>query len=153
MLDPKRLRHEIESVAQALAKKGYKLDVEQFNQLESARKEAQQRAEQAQAERNSYAKSMGQLMAQARAEGGDTEALKARGEALKSAAHEAEQALVAIAAQLDALLAEIPNTPDQSVPPGSDERDNVELRRWGAPRQFSFAAADHVDVGAALSGG
>lgn len=153
MLDPKRLRHEIESVAQALAKKGYQLDVEQFNQLESARKEAQQRAEQAQAERNSYAKSMGQLMAQARAEGADTEALKARGEALKSAVHEAEQALDAIAAQLDALLAEIPNTPDESVPPGSDERDNVELRRWGTPRQFSFAAADHVDVGAALSGG
>jgi len=153
MLDPKRLRNEIDSVAQALLKKGYQLNVEQFNQLEAARKQAQQLAEQAQAERNSYAKSMGQLMAQARAEGGDIEALKLRGEVLKNTMLQAEQSLAVVQAELDALLAEIPNTPDDSVPEGADESDNVELRRWGTPRQFDFAVNDHVDVGLAVAGG
>ena len=153
MLDPKRLRNEIDSVAQALLKKGYQLNVEQFNQLEAARKQAQQLAEQAQAERNSYAKSMGQLMAQARAEGGDIEALKLRGEVLKNTMLQAEQSLAVVQAKLDALLAEIPNTPDDSVPEGADESDNVELRRWGTPRQFDFAVNDHVDVGLAVAGG
>ena len=153
MLDPKRLRNEIDSVAQALLKKGYQLNVEQFNQLEAARKQAQQLAEQAQAERNSYAKSMGQLMAQARAEGGDIEALKLRGEVLKNTMLQAEQSLAVVQVELDALLAEIPNTPDDSVPEGADESDNVELRRWGTPRQFDFAVNDHVDVGLAVAGG
>ena len=153
MLDPKRLRNEIDSVAQALLKKGYELNVEQFNRLEAARKEAQQAAEQAQAERNSYAKSMGQLMAQARAEGGDAEALKQRGEELKNSMLQAEQTLAVVQGELDALLAEIPNTPDESVPEGVDEDDNVELRRWGTPRQFDFPISDHVDIGSAVAGG
>jgi len=153
MLDPKRLRNEIDSVAQALLKKGYELNVEQFNLLEAARKQAQQAAEQAQAERNSYAKSMGQLMAQARAEGGDAEALKQRGEELKNSMLQAEQTLAVVQGELDALLAEIPNTPDESVPEGVDEDDNIELRRWGTPRQFDFAINDHVDIGSAVAGG
>lgn len=153
MLDPKRLRNEIDSVAQALLKKGYELNVEQFNRLEAARKQAQQAAEQAQAERNSYAKSMGQLMAQARAEGGDAEALKQRGEELKNSMLQAEQTLAVVQGELDALLAEIPNTPDESVPEGVDEDDNVELRRWGTPRQFDFPISDHVDIGSAVAGG
>lgn len=153
MLDPKRLRNEIDSVAQALLKKGYELNVEQFNRLEAARKQAQQAAEQAQAERNSYAKSMGQLMAQARAEGGDAEALKQRGEELKNSMLQAEQTLAVVQGELDALLAEIPNTPDESVPEGVDEDDNVELRRWGTPRQFDFPISDHVDIGSGVAGG
>lgn len=152
MLDPKRLRNELDAVATALAKKGYQLDTAKFSELEAARKAAQQAAEQAQAERNGYAKSMGKLMAEARAAGDDIEPLKHRGEQLKAATIAAEQALDAVQAQLDELLAEIPNTPDDSVPAGASEDDNQELRRWGSPRQFEFAVADHVDVGEALGG-
>lgn len=152
MLDPKRLRNELDSVAAALAKKGYTLDTAKFTELEGQRKAAQQAAEQAQAERNSYAKSMGKLMAEARAAGSDIEPLKQRGEALKAVAVAAEQALDSVQAELDALLAEIPNTPDESVPEGASEDDNQELRRWGSPRQFEFRAADHVDLGEALGG-
>lgn len=152
MLDPKRLRNELDAVATALAKKGYQLDTAKFSELEAARKAAQQAAEQAQAERNGYAKSMGKLMAEARAAGDDIEPLKHRGEQLKTETIAAEQALDAVQAQLDELLAEIPNTPDESVPAGASEDDNQELRRWGSPRQFEFAVADHVDVGEALGG-
>ncbi len=152
MLDPKRLRNELDSVAAALAKKGYTLDTAKFIELEGQRKAAQQAAEQAQAERNSYAKSMGKLMAEARAAGDDIEPLKQRGEALKALTVAAEQALDSVQAELDALLAEIPNTPDESVPAGASEEDNQELRRWGSPRQFEFSAADHVDLGEALGG-
>jgi seryl-tRNA synthetase len=50
------------------------------------------------------------------------------------------------------MLQGIPNIPHSSVPAGSDENDNVEVRRWGTVRQFDFEVKDHVDLGAALGG-
>ena len=148
MLDPRLVRSEPESVAAALAKRGFSLDVAWLRTLEDQRRGAQERAQSLQAERNAYAKSMGKEMAVAKAEGRDVEALKARGEALKNAAQEAEAALEAIQASLEAYLLEVPNTPDPEVPAGVSEDDNVEIRRWGAPRVFDFPVRDHVDLGA-----
>ena len=102
MLDPRLVRSEPESVAAALAKRGFSLDVAWLRTLEDQRRGAQERAQSLQAERNAYAKSMGKEMAVAKAEGRDVEALKARGEALKNAAQEAEAALEAIQASLEA---------------------------------------------------
>src|SRR5690606_17926386 len=90
----------------------------------------------------------GREMAAAKAEGRDLEPLKAKGEALKTAAHEAEAALEAIQARLETYLLEVPNTPDAEVPEGGSEDDNVEIRRWGEPRVFDFEPRDHVDLGA-----
>ena len=152
MLDPKLLRSELNSIAQSLKVKGFELNCDDFLSLESQRKELQLKAEAVQQERNAYAKSMGKLIGQAKANGEDIEPLKAKGEALKKASTDADTALAEIQAQLDTLLQGIPNIPDTTVPEGKDEEDNVEVRRWGTINQFDFKVKDHVDLGADLKG-
>jgi seryl-tRNA synthetase len=152
MLDPKLLRSELNSIAQSLKVKGFELNCDDFLSLESQRKELQLKAEAVQQERNAYAKSMGKLIGQAKANGEDIEPLKAKGEALKKASTDADTALAEIQAQLDTLLQGIPNIPDTTVPEGKDEEDNVEVRRWGTINEFDFKVKDHVDLGADLKG-
>lgn len=152
MLDPKLLRSELNSIAQSLKIKGFELNCDDFLSLESQRKELQLKAEAVQQERNAYAKSMGKLIGQAKANGEDIEPLKAKGEALKKASTDADTALAEIQAQLDTLLQGIPNIPDTTVPEGKDEEDNVEVRRWGTINEFDFKVKDHVDLGADLKG-
>jgi seryl-tRNA synthetase len=152
MLDPKLLRSELNTIAQSLKVKGFELNCDEFLSLEAQRKELQLVAEAIQQERNAYAKSMGKLIGQAKANGEDIEPLKARGEALKKDSADADASLAAVQSQLDALLQGIPNIPDSSVPEGQDEEDNIEVRRWGTPKIFDFEVKDHVDLGANLGG-
>lgn len=150
MLDPKLVRSEPKTIATALAIKGFTLDVEKLNQLEVLRRDLQEKAQALQAERNAYSKSMGKAIGQAKANGEDVEPLKAKGEALKIACIEAEDALTRVQQQLDEYLSGVPNIPDPEVPAGESEYDNVEIRRWGEPRVFDFEVKDHVDLGAQL---
>jgi seryl-tRNA synthetase len=152
MLDPKLLRSELNTIAQSLKVKGFELNCDEFLSLEAQRKALQLEAEAIQQERNAYAKSMGKLIGQAKANGEDIEPLKARGEALKKDSADADVALAIVQGQLDALLQGIPNIPDSSVPEGQDEEDNIEVRRWGTPKSFDFEVKDHVDLGANLGG-
>ncbi|MDA8943758.1 serine--tRNA ligase [Porticoccaceae bacterium] len=152
MLDPKLLRSELNTIAQSLKIKGFELNCDEFLSLEAQRKALQLEAEAFQQERNAYAKSMGKLIGQAKANGEDIEPLKARGEALKKDSTDADAALALVQGQLDALLQGIPNIPDSSVPEGQDEEDNIEVRRWGTPKSFDFEVKDHVDLGANLGG-
>ncbi|MBT4929185.1 MAG: serine--tRNA ligase [Cellvibrionales bacterium] len=152
MLDPKLLRSELNTIAHSLKIKGFELNCDEFLSLEAQRKALQLEAEAIQQERNAYAKSMGKLIGQAKANGEDIEPLKARGEALKKDSTDADAALALVQGQLDALLQGIPNIPDSSVPEGQDEEDNIEVRRWGTPKSFDFEVKDHVDLGANLGG-
>ena len=152
MLDPKLLRSDLNAIAASLQVKGYQLDTQAFLALEAQRKERQLVAESLQQERNSYSKSMGILIGEAKANGEDIEPLKARGEQIKTDSAAADAALAAVQEELDGLLQGIPNVPHHSVPAGSDEEDNVEVRRWGEPRAFDFEVKDHVDLGAAING-
>jgi len=152
MLDPKLLRSELDTIAKSLAIKGFELDCDEFLSLESQRKELQLKAEAIQQERNSYSKSMGKLIGEAKSKGEDIEPLKAKGEELKKASADADAALSDVQTKLDALVQGIPNIPDADVPEGQDEDDNVEIRRWGTINQFDFEVKDHVDLGADLKG-
>jgi len=152
MLDPKLLRSDLNAIAASLQVKGYQLDTQAFLALEAQRKERQLIAESLQQERNSFSKSMGKLIGEAKANGEDIEPLKARGEQIKTDSAAADTALAAVQEELDGLLQGIPNVPHHSVPAGSDEEDNVEVRRWGEPRAFDFEVKDHVDLGAAING-
>lgn len=143
MLDPKLVRSQTQQIAERLATRGYALDVSLLESLESRRKTVQTRTESLQAERNSRSKAIGQ----AKARGEDIQPLLAdvdrMGQELSDAKHELDQ----IQAELDALLLTIPNLPDDSVPVGEDEEANVEIRRWGTPREFDFEVSDHVAIG------
>ncbi len=143
MLDSKLVRTQLQDVAQRLATRGFTLDVARFEALEAQRKTVQTRTEQLQAERNARSKSIGQ----AKARGEDIAPLLAEVDQMGSDLEGAKRELDAIQAELDQLLLNIPNLPDVSVPVGADEDDNVEVSRWGTPRQFDFPIQDHVALG------
>ncbi|WP_416399014.1 serine--tRNA ligase [Allohahella sp. A8] len=139
MLDPKLLRQDIDSVAGALAKKNFKLDVDRFQALEAERKTLQVDTEQLQSERNATSKQIGQ----AKAKGEDTSAIMAAVAGLGERLDEKKKALTVLQEELDAMLAGIPNLPDDSVPEGRDESDNQEVLRWGELPQFDFEPREH----------
>jgi seryl-tRNA synthetase len=148
MIDPKLLRADIDTTAQQLKIKNYDLDIKAFLALEAQRKSLQLDAERLQQERNAYAKSMGQLIGQAKKNGEDITPLKNKGEELKKDSVAADLALLDVQDQLEQILNSIPNIPHKSVPAGIDESDNIEVRRWGTPKEFTFTVRDHVDLGA-----
>ncbi|MCC7464017.1 MAG: serine--tRNA ligase [Gammaproteobacteria bacterium] len=148
MIDPKLLRHAPDEVARNLARRGYRLDVAAFNTLEEQRRRWQVETDRLRAARNAHAKGVGQ----ARGRGEDIAPLIARGEQLARETEAADRERVAVQAQLDAWQMGLPNLLHNSVPDGHDESANLELRRWGEPRQFGFTPRDHVDVGAGLGG-
>jgi seryl-tRNA synthetase len=143
MLDPKLVRSQPQLVAERLATRGFVLDVAQLESLEARRKTVQTRTETLQAERNSRSKSIGQ----AKGRGEDIQPLLADVERMGTELSEAKLDLDAIQAELDALLLSMPNLPEESVPVGADEDDNVEVRQWGTPREFDFDPRDHVSLG------
>ncbi len=145
MLDPKLLRNDPEGVAEQLARRGYVLDVAQFNALEGQRKQAQVEAQSLQNERNARSKAIGK----AKGRGDDVQPLLDEVADLGERLQRAESALAAVQQQLDDLLLGVPNLPHQSVPDGQDESANVEVRRWGEPPVFAFPPRDHVDLGTA----
>ena len=83
-------------------------------------------------------------------QGGDASAPMADVAAIGAELERSAERLATIQLELNAQLMALPNLPDASVPVGADENANVEVRRWGMPRQFEFTPRDHVDVGAPL---
>ena len=146
MLDPKLLRSDLVKVAAELSRRGFKLDVEKIAALEDERKSAQIEADRLRAERNANAKATGQ----ARGQGRDAAPLIAIGESLAAKLGGVEQKLEAIQAELSEVQLGLPNILHPSVPEGREEGDNVEVRRSGEPRSFSFEPKDHVAVGTPL---
>lgn len=143
MLDTKIVRANPEAVAQQLEKKHFAFPVERFNELEAKRREVQVETENLQNERNTRSKMIGK----AKASGEDIQPLLAEVASLGDKLDAAKQQLNEISAELDDMLLGVPNIPDESVPFGEDEDDNVEVRQWGAPRSFDFEPQDHVALG------
>ena len=149
MLDITQLRKDLDAVIERLtARKNPQpfLDVERFKALEAERKGVQTRTEELQARRNSLSKQIGM----AKGKGEDASALMAEVGGIADELKAGAERLDAIQHELNQLLMGVPNLPDASVPIGSDEQGNLEVRRWGTPRRFEFDVKDHVDLGAPL---
>jgi seryl-tRNA synthetase len=146
MIDIQLLRKDIANVAARLATRKFQLDVEAFNALEAERKAIQTRTEELQGKRNSQSKLIGMM----KGKGEDITALMAEVAGLGDELKANETALTAVQAKLADFMQAIPNLPHESVPVGTDEAGNVEVRKVGTPRAFAFEVKDHVDVGAAL---
>ncbi|MFN4267091.1 MAG: serine--tRNA ligase [Aquabacterium sp.] len=153
MLDIALLRKDLDSVLARLAKRKNPqpfLDEARFRELEAERKTIQTRTEDLQAQRNSLSKQIGMLKGKA-AKGEDTaaevESVMAQvagiGDELKASADRLE----IIQSDMAGMLMSVPNLPHDSVPVGSDESGNVEVRRWGTPGTYDFEVKDHVDLG------
>jgi seryl-tRNA synthetase len=147
MLDAKLLRTDPESVARNLARRGFTLDLGHFRALEERRKSAQLAADEVRAARNAHAKKVGM----AKGKGEDITALLAEGEALARKLEGLDQEQVAVQAEFDAIILGLPNLLHDSVPDGRDESANVEVRRWGTPREFDFTPLDHAAIGEKLA--
>lgn len=124
----------------------YVLDVDFWLELEEQRKEIQVATENLQAQKNAGAKKIGEL----KRSGENVEALLAQMEQVSEEMKKAESKLKALQDTITTHALQIPNIPDESVPFGEDESDNVEVNRWGVPRTFDFDIKDHSDLGEAL---
>ncbi|ARB84616.1 MULTISPECIES: serine--tRNA ligase [Yersinia] len=148
MLDPNMLRNELDAVAEKLARRGFKLDVEMLRQQEERRKVLQVETESLQAERNSRSK----LIGAAKARGEDIEPLRLEVNVLGERLDAAKAELDKLQNEIRDLALSIPNLPDDSVPMGKDEKDNLEVSRWGEPRKYDFEVRDHVSLGEMAGG-
>ncbi len=148
MLDQKWIRGDLADLAGRLAKKGFELDVAFLESAEQGRKSAQTSMESLQSERNSRSKAIGQ----AKVKGEDIEPLLAEVATLGDRLEAEKARFESVNRELQGYLATLPNLPDDDVPSGTDESDNVLLRSWGSPTELGFTPRDHVDLGAAGGG-
>ena len=153
MLDPVLLRKDLDLVVAGLAKRGVAFDSATFNALEAKRKAVQTDTEALQAERNALAKQIGAL----KSRGEDASEVMAQSQAIPGKLKALEESLQQIQGELNDLLLATPNLPHESVPPGADSDDNVEVRRSvpepdanGDPGALGFEAKDHVEIGEPL---
>ncbi|MBI6529938.1 serine--tRNA ligase [Proteus vulgaris] len=148
MLDPNLLRNELDAVAEKLARRGFTLDVEKIRQQEERRKVLQVETESLQAERNSRSKSIGA----AKARGEDIEPLRQEVNLLGEKLEAAKAELEVLQAEIRDYALTIPNMPDDAVPNGKDDSENVEVFRWGTPKTYDFELKDHVTLGELTDG-
>lgn len=149
MIDQNLLRTNLEDVAAALKiKRNFILDIERVKTLEEQRKTLQVKTETLQAERNSRSKNIGA----AKARGEDISALLAEVDSMGNELDTAKVELDKVQAEIRELLLSVPNLPADEVPLGKDDSENLEVLRWGEPRQFDFEVQDHVTLGENLNG-
>lgn len=143
MLDPKLVRSNTEEIAKKLAIKKYKFDLPLFSRLEEQRKSLQTLTEELQNERNTRSKSIGK----AKGAGQDIAPLIAEMDEIGAKLEKAKAEFKEVQDQLSRFFAEMPNLPDEDVPAGLSEADNLEVLRWGEPRSFDFEVKDHIALG------
>ena len=146
MLDVKAIRERPDEVARSLADKGGTGLVHQIVAIDARRREMLRETEDLKADRNRTSEAIGQ----AKRRGEDASAEMARMREVGDRVKALDGELKALDAEPDALLAQVPNLPHPSVPGGTSDADNVEVRRWGTPRDFPFAPKPHDEVGEAL---
>ena len=148
MHDLKYIRENPQDFDAALIRRGAAPVAASILALDEHRRAILTEMQNAQARRNEASKAIGAAMGK-----GDTataEALKAEVARLKDTLPSLEEHERAAGAELDSLLAGLPNLPAADTPDGADETDNVEIARWGSPRNFDFEPRDHADVGPVL---
>jgi len=149
MLDINFVRDNYDLVMRKLQARGFSAEtLERFNQLETERRSNIRKVDDLKAVRNRESQEIGALMKAGRKDEAESRRLEVR--RIGDEIAESEAALNAIKEELNNLMIGLPNLPHDSVPIGSDESANQEVKRWGTPRSFDFEPRDHVDLGTAL---
>ena len=146
MYDLGFFRSNLDSIAERLATRGFQLNLDEFRQLDGERRQAVTEAEQLKAQRNAQSAEISKL----RREGIDTTEMQQRVRAIGDRTSELDEQVKVLDEKFRGLLAGIPNMPHESVPVGKSSDDNVEVRRWGQPREFDFEPKPHWDLGPEL---
>jgi len=148
MLDARFIRENVEAVRQAMADRHASWSVDSFVELDEERRRLIATTELRQARRNELSKSVGELMKAGRAD--EAAALKDEVRVINDELAGDAAVLEQVEANVRDLVMTAPNLPHDSVPCGADETANPEVRRWGTPREFGFAAKAHWDLGPEL---
>ena len=148
VLDIKLIREDPAAVERALATRGAPVSLAPVLAVDTDRRRLVTEAEELKAVRNRASEAIGQ----AKRLGEDAQAAMAQMREVSDRIKELDALVKEADARLEALLLEIPNLPNPSVPVGRSADDNIEVRRWGEPRKFEFQPKDHVDIGAGLKG-
>jgi seryl-tRNA synthetase len=144
MLDIKRIRTDFDGVASKLTTRGVTAEsLENIKELDAKRREILVTVEELKAERNTVSAEI----AQAKRNKENVDDKIAAMQKLSADVKNLDAELLEIDEKLNAILAVLPNTPHDSVPVGVDEEENVEVRRWGTPREFNFEPKAHWDLG------
>ena len=146
MHDLSQFRVNLDSFAERLRTRGFNLDLEAFRELDARRRAAVTESEQLKARRNAESNEINKL----RKQGVDTSAEQIKMREIGDRIAALDGQVKALDEQFRLELAGIPNVPQESVPLGRSEADNVEVRRWGQPRDFDFAPKAHWDLGPEL---
>ncbi len=148
MLDIRFVRENLELVREKLARRGLTVALDAFERLDAERREKIARADALRAERNRTSEEIGRLMRSGQRE--QAEALRLRMRDVGEEIKRLDAEIARLDAELQALLLRLPNLPHDSVPVGPDETANLEVRRWGHPRDFDFEPKDHVELATRL---
>lgn len=143
MLDVKLLRTDFDKVKAALAKRNKEYNLEAFADMDKTRRELIGQVEELKSKQNADSKEIPKL----KKEGKDTTALMAEMKTLADQIKELDAKVAAVDADLEAFMYTLPNTPCDSVPAGADDKDNIEMRKWGEPTKFDFEPKPHWEIG------
>jgi len=142
MLDARYVRENVESVRRALKKRGYEFPLADFLAIDEKRISILKETEELRSRRNLVSEEIGKLKRQKTDATAQLEEMKGVSDRLK----DLDEKLKDLEAETKTFLLIIPNIPHESVPEGRDENENVEVRRWGNPRQFDFEPLNHWDI-------
>jgi seryl-tRNA synthetase len=149
MLDLNYVRENIDKVREVLkARRGDLSALQDFTTVDKERRRVIAESDELNAQRNASSRAIGALIKEGKKD--EAEARRAEVSALKDRIAELDHRRVLAEVRVQELLSALPNIPHESVPVGADESANIEVRRWGKPREFTFEPKDHVDLGTAL---
>jgi seryl-tRNA synthetase len=146
MLDKTFIRENLDLVRERLAARGSAFPLDELMAADVEWKEIVLRSEELRRKRNEASEAIGKL----KRAGNDTSAQQANVKDISGEIKSLEEKLKAVEEKLNSFLHSIPNLPSPSVPIGTDESANLEIRQWGHPPQFEFIPLDHVDLGSSL---
>jgi len=146
VLDLRLIREDPEAVARGLADRGGAELVKSVLDLDASRRRLVKESEELKALKNRASEAIGQAKRRGEAPAEEMARMREVGERIKALDTELQR----VDAELERVFLQIPNLPDPSVPPGTTEQQNVEVRRWGMPRAFAFTPKPHEELGEAL---
>jgi len=146
MLDAKLLREQVDQVKERIGSRGATIDWDELTAVDRRRREILTETEKLKEKKNRLSGEIGKL----KKSGGDARALMAENEGVSDAIRKQEGPLGEIEKRFEDLMLVIPNLPHESVPKGSDARDNPEVRQWGDPPEFDFKPKNHWEIGEEL---
>ena len=146
MLDLRLIRHNPDLVKDAMEKRGADVSVDELLQLDEKRRSLLTELEQKKAERNSVSERIGHMRKAGQSADTLIEAMKKLSDEIKEGDDEQRE----LDRQIENIMLFLPNIPHSTVPQGKDETENVEVRRWGTPRDFGFEPKAHWDLGTNL---